>query len=77
VAQVTVRIGQDVVQHVEADDFAVWPGQLRFYRRYNQDMDEFVTAFDLSEVTGMTIVGDWQGHTQAALPTKIPIQFVK
>jgi hypothetical protein len=77
VAQVIVRIGKDVVQHVEADDFAVWPGALRFYRQRTPDIQELVTSFRLEEVCGITVVGDWQGHGEAALTAKIPIQFVK
>lgn len=37
-ARVTIRLGRDVAQQLHADDFAVWPGQLRFHRQVNPDI---------------------------------------
>lgn len=68
----TIRLGRDVAQQLHADDFAVWPGQLRFHRQVNPDIQELITSFDLSEVTGVTIVGSWQGRVRLPYPPQSP-----
>ena len=76
-ATVTVRLGEDVVQRFEADDFLVWPGQLRLYRDLNAEVQELVVSFALEDVTGVVVAGDWNGHGQAALPARISFQHVE